>query len=72
MDPMADEKPYSPGLEGIIAGVSSISEVNPEKQKLAYRGFDIEDLANHSTFEEVAYKIRLRTGFRTETAASGL
>jgi citrate synthase len=52
---MADEKPYSPGLEGIIAGVSSISEVNPEKQKLAYRGFDIEDLANHSTFEEVAY-----------------
>lgn len=52
---MADEKPYSPGLEGIIAGVSSISEVNPEKQKLAYRGFDIEELANHSTFEEVAY-----------------
>ncbi len=52
---MADEKPYSPGLEGIIAGVSLISEVNPEKQKLAYRGFDIEDLANHSTFEEVAY-----------------
>ncbi len=52
---MAKEKPYSPGLEGIIAGISSISEVNPEKQKLAYRGYDIEDLANHSTFEEVAY-----------------
>lgn len=52
---MADEKPYSPGLEGIVAGISSISEVNPEKQKLAYRGFDIEDLANQSTYEEVAY-----------------
>ncbi len=52
---MANEKPYSPGLEGIVAGISSISEVNPEKQKLAYRGFDIEDLANQSTYEEVAY-----------------
>lgn len=55
MNPMANEKPYSPGLEGIVAGISSISEVNPEKQKLAYRGFDIEDLANQSTYEEVAY-----------------
>ncbi len=52
---MTNEKPYSPGLEGIVAGISSISEVNPEKQKLAYRGYDIEDLANQSTFEEVAY-----------------
>jgi len=52
---MSNEKPYSPGLEGIIAGISSISEVNPEKQKLAYRGYDIEELADHSTYEEVAY-----------------
>lgn len=49
------DKPYSPGLEGIAAGVTTISEVDPHRQKLAYRGYDIEDLANHATFEEVAY-----------------
>lgn len=49
------EKPYSPGLEGIVAGITTISEVDPHRQKLAYRGYDIEDLANHATFEEVAY-----------------
>ena len=72
---MAEEKPYSPGLEGIIAGNSSISEVNPEKQKLAYRGYDIEDLANHSTFEEVAYLLlhgKLPTRAELETFVSEL
>jgi citrate synthase len=49
------DKPYSPGLEGIVAGMTTISEVDPHRQKLAYRGYDIEDLANHATFEEVAY-----------------
>jgi 2-methylcitrate synthase/citrate synthase II len=52
---MSDERPYSPGLEGIVAGITSISEVNPEKQKLTYRGYDIEELAAQSTYEEVAY-----------------
>lgn len=52
-----NEKPYSPGLEGIAAGITSISEVNPEKQKLTYRGVDIEELAGNSTYEEVAYLI---------------
>lgn len=52
---MANEKPYSPGLEGVVAGKSAISEVNPEKQKLTYRGYDIDDLAAASTYEEVAY-----------------
>jgi citrate synthase len=51
----ADEKPYSPGLEGVVAGQSAISEVNPQKQKLTYRGYDIDDLARSSTYEEVAY-----------------
>jgi len=56
---MAQEKPYSPGLEGVVAGITSISEVNPEKQKLDYRGYEIEELANHSTYEEVAYLLLL-------------
>jgi citrate synthase len=52
---MDDEKSYSPGLEGVVAGLTSISEVHAERQKLTYRGYDIEELAKHSTYEEVAY-----------------
>src|SRR3982751_5382314 len=43
---------YSPGLEGVIAGETAISTVDGGLQ---YRGYSIEDLAEHSTFEEVAY-----------------
>lgn len=45
---------YSPGLEGVIAGETAISTV---ETGLTYRGYAIEDLAAHSTFEEVAYLI---------------
>src|SRR5438034_10947108 len=45
---------YSPGLEGVIAGKTSISTV---ETGLTYRGYAIEDLAEHSTYEEVAYLI---------------
>src|SRR5919108_6562350 len=48
---MADEI-YSPGLEGVIAGETAISTVTGG---LSYRGYSIEDLARHGTFEEVAY-----------------
>ena len=43
---------YSPGLEGVIAGETAISTVTGGLQ---YRGYSIEDLAGHATFEEVAY-----------------
>ena len=46
---------YSPGLEGVIAGVSQISQVNPDLDSLIYRGYDIRDLAKNATYEEVAY-----------------
>src|SRR4051794_26111537 len=56
--PMTTDKPssenYSPGLEGIIAGETSISTVDTG---LTYRGYAIEDLAEHSNYEEVAYLI---------------
>jgi 2-methylcitrate synthase/citrate synthase II len=45
---------YSPGLEGIIAGVTSISHVNPERASLMYRGYDIQDLV-HCSYEEIAF-----------------
>jgi 2-methylcitrate synthase/citrate synthase II len=41
------------GLEGIVAGDSAICSV--EQGKLIYRGYDISDLAENATFEEVAH-----------------
>lgn len=41
------------GLEGIVATTSSISSI--VDGVLTYRGYDIDDLAEHASFEEVAY-----------------
>lgn len=46
---------YSPGLEGVVAGISQISQVNPDIDSLIYRGYEIRDLAEKATYEEVAY-----------------
>lgn len=43
------------GLEGVIIGDTTISTVGKQGVGLTYRGYDIHDLANESTFEEVAY-----------------
>ncbi|MGD0972627.1 MAG: citrate synthase [Candidatus Korobacteraceae bacterium] len=45
----------SSGLEDVIAGSSGICYIDGDKGILAYRGIDIHDLADHSTFEEVTY-----------------
>lgn len=43
------------GLADVIAGESSICTVGQEGKGLSYRGYSIEDLAEYSNFEEVAY-----------------
>jgi 2-methylcitrate synthase len=43
------------GLRGQSAGESAISTVGQEGHGLTYRGFDITELAEHASFEEVAY-----------------
>jgi citrate synthase len=43
------------GLEDVIAGPSAICQVNGDVGRLIYRGYDIHDLAEHSTFEETTY-----------------
>ncbi len=43
------------GLEGVVATTSSICYIDGEQGVLAYRGIDIHELADHSTFEEVCY-----------------
>ena len=43
------------GLEGIVAANSGICWIDGDAGVLAYRGIDIHDLAEHSTFEETTY-----------------
>ncbi|MBX3295349.1 MAG: citrate synthase [Acidobacteria bacterium] len=43
------------GLRGVVAAQSSIGDVDGEKGILIYQGYDIHDLAEHSTFEEVVF-----------------
>lgn len=43
------------GLKGVLAADSSICYINGQEGVLLYRGYHIDDLAQHSTFEEVAY-----------------
>jgi len=51
----ATESSASAGLRGVVAAQSAIGDVNGEEGKLIYQGYDIHDLAEHSTFEEVVF-----------------
>ena len=54
---MAEKKyeNYSPGLEGVVAGLTKVSRVDPNKQVLTLRGYDATELAKKASFEEVAH-----------------
>src|SRR5687767_3427045 len=52
--PKQSTPPYSPGLEGVIAGESAICAVDPNAG-LTYRGYDAHDLATRASFEEVVW-----------------
>ena len=43
------------GLAGVVAGETAIATVGKEGAGLTYCGYDIYDLADHGSFEEVAY-----------------
>jgi len=45
----------SVALSGVPAGNTAICTVGQSGKDLYYRGYSIENLANHATFEEVAY-----------------
>ena len=47
-------RPYSPGLEGVIAGETSLGSVDGERGRLLYRGYRIGDLVEHGTYPAVA------------------
>lgn len=51
----ATSTPALKGLEGIVATNSSICYIDGDRGVLAYRGIDIHELADNSTFEETCY-----------------
>jgi citrate synthase len=51
----SDSNAAKAGLEGIVAARSRISDVNGQEGRLIYNGYDIHDLAENATFEEVIY-----------------
>src|SRR5207247_3346452 len=54
-DMSTETKPaYSPGLAGVVAGETEICWVDPNAG-LMYRGYDIHEMAQKASFEEVAY-----------------
>ena len=58
------------GLRNVVAGESAICSIEGERGLLAYRGIDIHALAEHSTFEEVAFLLhRGQLPRRAELAA---
>jgi len=63
------------GLEDVIAGQSSICFIDGEEGRLLYRGYDIEDLAAKSSYEETAYLLwnsRLPTAAELHSFSSDL
>jgi citrate synthase len=43
------------GLAGVVVDTTAISKVVPETNSLTYRGYPVQDLAVHCSFEEVAF-----------------
>jgi citrate synthase len=52
---MVEVKGFKEGLEDVVAADSSICYLDGERGILSYRGIDIHELADHSTFEEVCF-----------------
>src|SRR5688572_33425334 len=51
----ATVKAAAAGLEDVVTGPSEITDVNGQTGQLIYRGYDIHDLVENTTFEEVVY-----------------
>lgn len=43
------------GLAGVVVDTTAVSKVNPETNSLLYRGYPVQQLAAHCSFEQVAY-----------------
>jgi citrate synthase len=49
-----DDRPYSPGLDGVVAAETALGYVDGANGRLLYRGYRIGDLVEHGSFAAVA------------------
>jgi citrate synthase len=63
---MASSPTFKAGLEDVVAGNSEICFIDGREGRLVYCGYDIPDLAKHSSFEETTYLLYAK---RLPTAA---
>jgi citrate synthase len=67
-------------LSGVVVAESAVSSIDPDAGVLMYRGYDIADIAEHSTYEDTAYLLlhgelpdaAAREAFRRELADRAL
>ena len=52
---MAEASGLIKGLEGVVAAETALCDLDGANGRLAYRGYDIDELARQATFEEVAH-----------------
>jgi citrate synthase len=52
---MAEQSGLIKGLEGVVAAETALCDLDGANGRLAYRGYDIDELARKATYEEVAY-----------------
>lgn len=57
---MSDKPEYAKGLAGVIANESCLSDVQGEAGILRYLGYNIDDLVENCTFEEVMFLLHRR------------
>ncbi len=48
------ERPYSPGLKGVLAGETSLAMIDGEAGRLQYRGYPIGELVERGSYAQVA------------------
>ena len=53
-DSPTTQRPFSPGLEGVVAGETALGNVDGERGRLTYRGYRIGDLVERGTYSAVA------------------
>jgi citrate synthase len=64
-------RPYSPGLEGVIAGETSLSFIDGAEGRLLYRGYRIGDLVEHGSYPAIAELLWTGTWDRAARLATG-
>ena len=52
---MSSQPTFKEGLEDVVVSTSEICFIDGREGRLLYRGYDVDDLVAHSSFEETVY-----------------